>query len=210
MAAIKQQILKILTNRRILATLFIFIGLGLTIFFGLRAIRSYRQIQFIRSQGLDRGAASIEAIRPWMTIRYIGVAYAVPEEYIFAQLDIPFTKRNSQDTLRQLNRVYGSELSARGDDPVIVDKVATAILAYRENPVTTGLRDIRPWMTIRYIANSTGVPEDYLLDRLGLASEADFVVSPLDHLADQVKYQGGLRGLVEDIKEALGHYEEEK
>ncbi len=210
METVKKQAPKILLKRQTLAIALMAIGLCVTIFYGMRAVKSYRQLQFIREQGLDRGVASIEAIRPWMTVRYVSVAYAVPEEYIFAQLDISFNRRNSNDTLGHLNRMYQLGKSAKGDYPVIVDTVANAILDYRENPVVTGLDDIRPWMTIRYIANSTGVSEEYLLEQLGLGAEDDYVARPLDHLADLTDYEGGRRGLIEAIKAALAQYEGEQ
>src|SRR6185503_9041833 len=128
----KEKVIKTLSNRKVLAALFIAIGLAITIFFGLRAIQSYRQLQYIREQGLNRGVASIDAIRGWMTFRYVSVAYAVPEEYIFDQLDIPYTDRNSNDTLGHLNKVYQFERPTKGEEPDIVAKVAQAILAYRE------------------------------------------------------------------------------
>jgi hypothetical protein len=202
------KIATILLNRKVLAALFIVIGLALIFFFGSRAFRAYRELQYIREQGLDRGVASVEAIRGWMPIRYVSVAYAVPEEYIFDYLGIPFTERSSNDTLGHLNRVYRFGDSGPGE-PAIVDRVAEAILAYRENPVATGLDDIRPWMTIRYVANSTGVPEAYLLEQLGLDAGHNHPVMPLHDLADVTRYKGGPRGLIEAIKMALARYEGE-
>jgi hypothetical protein len=145
-----------------------------------------------------------------MTVRYVSVAYAVPAEYIFAQLDIPFNRRNINDTVGHLNKTYEFGKSSEGDRPAIVDMIARAILAYRENPVATGLQDIRPWMTIRYISNSTGVPADYLLERLGIGEGDNYVVRPLDHLADLTKFEGGKKGLIDAIKTVLTTYEEEQ
>jgi hypothetical protein len=207
MAPLRQRLVKIFTNRRVLATIIIVIGVGLIFVFGARSIRSYRHLQYIREQGLDRGQAEVSAIQPWMTIRYVSVAYGVPEEYIFARLDIPFDRRSSNDYLGRLNQVFQLGRSAQGDYPAIIDAVAEAILAYRADPVATGLADIRPWMTLRYIANSTGVPESYLLDQLGLSPANDTVFKPLDRLADEVHYEQGLRGLIEATKAALSRYE---
>ena len=41
----------------------------------------------------------------------------------------------------------------KGEYPEIIDRVAQAITDYRADPVPTGLREIRPWMTLRYIAS---------------------------------------------------------
>ena len=80
-----------------------------------------------------------------MTVRYVSVAYAVPQEYIFAELEIPFNRRNSQDTLGHLTRAYfGRPKSNERRDPILVKQIGEIILAYRENPVVTGLNDIRP------------------------------------------------------------------
>jgi hypothetical protein len=198
------------TSRRFWATLLVVIGLAITIIYGIRSVRSFRQLQYIREQGLDRGVASVEAIQPWMPIRYVSVAYGVPEEYIFAQLDIPFDRRSSNDTLGGLNRRYQLGWSEESNRPAIIDQVAEAIEAYQENPVATGLRDIRPWMTIRYIANSTGVPEAYLLEQLGIESDDNNVFRPLDDLAHHTRYEGGPRGLGDAIKAVLAKYEAEE
>lgn len=197
-----------LFNRYTLAFALVVVGLLLVIVFGRRSLRSYQEFRYIREQGLDRGVASVEAIQPWMTIRYVAVAYAVPEEYLFAELGIPFDRRNSNATLGHLDREYRLSQPAPGEPPGIMELVANAILAYRENPVVTGLDDIRPWMTIRYIANSTGVPEDCLLQQLGIGAEDDHAVRPLDQLAEKIDYPGGPRGLVEAIGRVVRQYEE--
>jgi hypothetical protein len=197
-----------------LALLLIVVGLAITLLFGTRALHAYREIQYIRAEGLDRGDASVTAIRPWMTIRYVAVAYAVPEEYIFAHLAIPYNRRNSNAILGRLNDAYALGTSPNGDYPLVVDRVAQAILAYRADPVATGLREIRPWMTLRYIANSTGVPESYLLEKLGLNAEQaaaiDATVRPLDELGPELHLPGGPEAFFDRIREAIDSYEAEQ
>src|SRR5690606_36746289 len=90
--------------------------------------------------------------------------------------------------------------------PVILKRTQAAILAYRENPVTTGLDDIRPWMTVQYIANSTGVPAEYLFEQLDIPAEGN-AFKPLQMLAREVGFREGPRGLSEAIKSALNQYE---
>ena len=210
MKSFKECAIKILSNRKIVGIALVVIGLVVVVFFGIRAVRSFRTLQYIQEQGLDRGAASVEAIRPWMTIRYVSVAYGVPQEYMFAELEIPFNQRNSDDTLAQLNRAYAWGQSGQGQYPAIIDKVAAAILAYQANPVATGLEDVRPWMTIHYISNSTGAPEAYLLEQLGLSADDNNVYKPIYELADSVGYEGGRRALVDALKTALQQYEAEQ
>jgi hypothetical protein len=190
-----------------LAAVLIVLGLVLVILYGARSLRSFREFQYIRAQGLDRGVANVDAIQPWMPIRYVAVAYAVPEEYIFAQLGIPYDRRNSNATLGRLNHEYGLGESPGEGQPLIVARVAEAIAAYQADPVVTGLDDVRPWMTIRYIANSTGAPEEYLLEQIGVGPEGDHAVMPLDRLAEVIRFQGGPRGLADAIQAALRRYE---
>jgi len=197
--------IKSLTKLHILAIILVVVGLGLVTFFGIRSYRSFRAMQYIREQGLDAGTADVDAIRPWMTIRFIAVAYAVPQEYIFAELDIPFDQRDSNDTLSHLNQKYDFGRPTEPQQPPILDKVREAILAYRANPVATGLReDVRPWMSIRYIANSTGIPEEYIFEQIGLPAAGN-ESKPLDRLDHEFKF-GGRREIVEAVKEAVAQY----
>src|SRR6187551_3575720 len=128
---------------RLLLTLgMIAIGLVIAGFFGVRTIRSARQLEYIRQQGLDRGSASVDAIRPWMTVRFIAVAYAVPEEYIYSALEIPFDRRRPDNSLGEINREFQMGNSPIDNELIIIDKAKAAITAYRTNPVATGLRDV--------------------------------------------------------------------
>jgi hypothetical protein len=192
--------------RLVLSIAAVALGLAIVGFYGMRAVRSFRELQYIRQQGLDRGTASVDAIRPWMTIRFIAVAYAVPEEYLYSALGIPFDRRNAHQSLGELNRIYHLGHSPIDNELAIVGKAQSAIADYRANPVATGLRDVRPWMSIRYIANSTGVPADYIAARAGvpLAGNQD---KPLDLLSDEQRFRGGPRALVEAIVQALAAYE---
>src|SRR5438477_8982141 len=118
-------------TRLLLPIMVIIIGLAIAGFFGVRSVRSFRELQYIHQQGLDRGTASVDAIRPWMTIRFIAVAYAVPEEYLYSALAIPFDRRNADQSLGELNRIYEFGLVPNSTELVIVDKARTAITEYR-------------------------------------------------------------------------------
>src|SRR5689334_4049804 len=93
-----QPILQRPKTRLLLAIAVIVIDLAIAAFFGIRSVRSFRELQYIQQQGLDRGTAGVDAIRPWMTIRFIAVAYAVPEEYLYSALQIPFERRNADQS----------------------------------------------------------------------------------------------------------------
>ena len=202
--------IKSLSLVQILAIFLVVFGLGLVIVFGLRSLQSFRMLQYAQEQGFYEGEPDPTAIRPWMTVRYIAVAYTVPQEYLFATLDIPFDRRNSNENLAHLNREFGFGRSSRGEYPAIMDKVVDAIEQYRANPVTTGLEgDVRPWMSIQYIANSTGVPPEFIFEQIGLLQN-DTAFLPLEQLADKTKFPGGLRSLVEAVQQALTQYQPEE
>jgi len=193
-------------NARLLLTVAVIaIGLAIAAFFAIRSARSFRELRYMHEQGLDRGAASVDAVRPWMTIRFIAVAYAVPEEYLYSALAIPFDRRNADQSLGELNKGYNLGLSPNSAELVIVDRARAAITAYRANPVVTGLRDVRPWMSVRYIANSSGVPEAFIFAQLGLPKDGN-ESKPIVLLSEEQHYQGGPRALVEAVQSALQSY----
>ncbi len=194
---------------RFLPAALIVIGLVVTVLFSLRSIRSFRQLQYIQQEGLDRGTASVDAIQPWMTIRFIAVAYAVPEEYLYSALDVAFDRRNADRPIGHIQPVLPTPSSGPPPTPVpdfgavIVERAKAAVLAYQADPVATGLRDIRPWMSLRYISNSGGIPLGEIFTKTGLSSTLD-PDKPLEMLAAEEEYPGGPRGLVEAVAEALG------
>lgn len=191
-----------LDKRQLLLMVVIVLGLAIAAFFGVRSVQSFRQFEYIRQQGLDRGTANVTAIRPWMTIRFIAVAYAVPEEYLYSALQIPFDRRNGDQSLGELNRTYQLGQTPNSTELAIIDQARNAILEYRKNPVATGLRDLRPWMSIRYIANSTGVPESDLFATIGIPA-ADNQNKPIDLLSEQQHYRGGPRALIDAVQNAI-------
>ena len=173
-------------------------GLALVIFFGARSVRSLREVLYLREQGFYDGTADVSAIRSWMTIRYISLAYAVPEEYVWEQLGLPPAK-DPDTTLMALNRQYNFGRPTEGGRAPIEGLVQAIILEYRQNPVATGLDRIRPWMNMQYIANSTGVPVEELFAAVNIPAEDNAFV-PLDTLAREVDYAGGLRQLIETLE----------
>ena len=183
------------------------LGIAIAVFFGIRTVRSARQLQYVRQQGLDRGTASVDAVRPWMTIRFIAVAYAVPEEYIYSALDIPFDRRNADQSLGELNRQYQLGNSPTDNELIIVEKARAAITAYRQNPVATGLHDVRPWMSIRYIANGSGVPAEAIFEAIGIPADGN-EYKPLDLLSKEQHYPGGPRALVDAVAQALAQHKD--
>ena len=188
--------------RLLLTIAVIAIGLAIAGFFGARSVQSFRQLQYIRQQGLDRGSASVDAIRPWMTVRFVAVAYAVPEEYLFSALAVPYNQRDANSSLRDIERKYALDPSQTDTVSQAAETLKAAIAEYRANPVVTGLHDVRPWMSIRYIANSTGVPASFIFAQLGIPAEGN-QDKPLDLLSEEQHYKGGPRAFAQAVQRAL-------
>lgn len=114
---------------RILLIGLVVLGLFLTLFFGVRAVRSYLRIW---QTGLQPGVTDVEAIRGWMTIPYIARAYGVPEEVIFERLDIP-PENNRARSLAELNRQY-----APGQRGLVLKTAKQAVKAYLDEHAAPG------------------------------------------------------------------------
>lgn len=70
-------------KQRMLGTVLLVLGLGLTLFFGLRAYRDYQRFH-------NRPAPTdVETIQGWMTLPYIARSYQVPLEVLLQELNIP-------------------------------------------------------------------------------------------------------------------------
>lgn len=193
-------------------------GLVLSLYYGNRTLRSYRQVRFIQERGFDSGDADLDAIRPWMTIHFVASAYAVPKEFIFAELGVEAEKHRRDIDLKHLNEELRLGRSSVGPYPALIDRLREIILAYRDDPVVTGLRELRGWMTLEYIANGTGVPAATIINELDLeelaekrsadeGSEVDVsVYRPLSRLAGDLRYPGGPRALEESIQSVLDNH----
>ena len=100
----------------------ILIGFGLTAFYGVRVLRSYRQLH---RMPLQPGVTDVNLVRTWMTIPYIARAYRVPEDVLWQGLGIP-REGNRYKSLRILDRVY-----ANGQPSVILNRVKDLIHQYQ-------------------------------------------------------------------------------
>ncbi len=176
-------------------------GLGLVIIFGMRSVRSFREVLYLQQEGLNDGTADISAMRGWMTVRYISLAYAVPESYMWEQLGLP-PARDPHTTLDELNRQYNFGRPTEGQPPPILNLIGQVILDYQANPVAPGLDRLAPWMNMQYIANSTGIPVEELFAAVGI-DPTDNAFVPLDTLAQENNYRGGTRQLMEDVQTVL-------
>ena len=206
-----------LSRRHVLTVALILLGVGLSAYYGNRTVESYQHLRFIQEQGFDSGDANLDAIRPWMTVHFVAAAYAVPKEYIYAELGIDAERHRRDIDLRRLNDELHLGRSSLGAYPAVIDRLREIIRAYRADPIVTGLSDLRGWMTLEYIANSTGVPAATIVDELGLNERARelsaedgldrkievSVYRPLSELARDLRYPRGPRGLGEDIQAVI-------
>ena len=81
-------------------------------------------------------------------------------------------------------------------EPALLGTLRAAIISYRANPIVTGLleRHVENWMTPQYIANSTGIPVETLLQSANLPLDGN-AHKPLGFLADETNYPGGSQAL---------------
>ncbi len=200
---------KLLKSRiflQFMALALIVFGLIFVFHFGAGLLRAYRSIEFARQHNFQKGNLDVDLLRPWMSIRTIAVAYAVPQPYLFDEIGIPMNPVNSELPVGRLNHKLG--LGMKEGQPALLDVVGQAILKYRQNPVPTGLmeRGVRSWMSIQYISNSTGVPAEYIFKQIGIPMEGHAFM-PLERLLDEVEYEPGLRALVAQIQQIVDTYE---
>jgi hypothetical protein len=97
-------------------------GLGLVLFFGVRAYRDYRRLE---ERGLSPGVTDVEAIRGWMTMPYIARAYGVPQEALFESLGVP-EAGNEKLSIKQLANKYDR------DPAEIREAVQEVVLSYQQ------------------------------------------------------------------------------
>src|SRR5688500_14800149 len=96
---------------RTLVFVLIFIGGVIVGFFGLRAVRTFREFGGHRPPPPPAAAdtqqieADVNLIREWMTIPFISKTYHVPANVLFDALGIPANK-NREKSLKRLNKEY--------------------------------------------------------------------------------------------------------
>lgn len=97
--------------RAITAALLLF-GVLLTLWFGMRTLRSFRHVRERGFRPPPMATADVTTLRGWMTIPYVAVAYGVPEEFLFRALDIP-AETNRNASIVDLNRRYRTGLEGQ-------------------------------------------------------------------------------------------------
>lgn len=162
----------------------------------------YQEARYATENDFASGNVSPELLRPWMSIRYVAVAYAVPQQYLFDAANIKPRKETSMVSIQRLNQKMG--LGQVDGEPALLKTVRAAIVAYRTHPVATGLleKHVEGWMTAQYVANSTGIPAEDILAAANIPAN-DNIHKPFDFLSDEMGYPGGPKALVKAVQEFI-------
>lgn len=183
----------------------IIVGLALAVVFGTRLFRPHGGRGFgppPPPRAAEARNPDARQIRPWMNIRFIAVSFAVPQEYLFVAAGIPMNEKNSKTPIDRLNAEY--KFGTVDGELMLIVKLRKAVEEYKANPVPTGLTEdgVRGWMSIQYIANSTGIPAGEICQQLGIAVQGNTDL-PLEMLAEKVKYAGGPKALVSAVQKIV-------
>lgn len=194
--------IKSISKIQVLAVILILVGLGVMISKGLGMVNFYKEVQYAKVNNFKAGNISPDLLRPWMTIRYVSVAYAVPQKYLFDAANIKPQKENSMIGINRLNTQM--QLGGSNGHPVLMDTIREAIIKYKANPVVTGLieKQVTDWMSVQYIANSTGIPAEIIFQELGIQIDGNAYL-PLGALSDAENYQGGPPALVAALQKIV-------
>ncbi|MCX6067541.1 MAG: hypothetical protein NT121_17590 [Chloroflexi bacterium] len=195
--------IKSISKVQILAVILIVVGVAIMIPKAKGMFDFYKEVRYASENNFAAGNPSPDLLRPWMSIRYIAVAYGVPQEYLFTAAKIQPKKENSMIGINRLNKQMGLP---QGEDkrPVLLSTLRDAILTYRANPVATGLieQQVTDWMTIQYVSNCTGIPQETLFQEIGIPMDGN-AFKPLGFLGNEVQYSGGPKALVEAVQKVV-------
>jgi hypothetical protein len=195
--------IKSLSRVQLLAIVLVLAGIGIMASRAIGMFDFYKEVNYARQNNFAAGNLSTDLLRPWMTIRYVSVGYAIPQQYLFNVVGVPTRKESSMISLSRLNSQMKLGKTEDGR-PAILEVIARAITEYRQHPVVTGLieREVQDWMTLQYIANSTGLPVETFFTELGIPAN-DNAYKPLGFLADELNYSGGPKALIQDVQKVV-------
>lgn len=94
-----------MTRKQLAAVALILISIVLIAFFGTRALHAFRRFKGHHPPPPGRVETDVELIRDWMTVPFISRMYHVPDERIFAALNIP-PQPNRDKSLKLINKDY--------------------------------------------------------------------------------------------------------
>lgn len=197
-----KKIYNFLTPIQWLAIALIIIGVAIMIPKANGMLDFYKESRYAAENDFAAGNLSPDLIRPWMSLSYIAAAYAVPQQYLYDATNINPKKETSMMGINRLNQRMN--LGSIDGQPALLKTIRAAILAYRENPVATGLleREVEDWMTMQYIANSTGVPVETYFIAVNIPAAGN-AYKPLGFLSDEMKYSGGKKALIAEVQKIV-------
>jgi len=197
------QKLRSLSKIQLLAILIIGVGIMLMAVRVSGMLSFFREVGYAQRNNFLAGNPSPDLLRPWMSLRYVAQAYAVPQKYLYDAAGIEPRPETSMVAIHRLNQHM--RLGVENGQPKLLAIVRQAIRDYNANPVATGLLEqhVEGWMTVQYIANSTGVPAERYLEALDIPASGNHRYLTLDLLADELGYAGGPRKLSQDLQAAV-------
>lgn len=153
------------------AVFIVILGVGLILFFGLRALHAIRRMPPIPPHPPEPIEAE-DGIRPWMNLKYVAKVYGVPPEYLVAYLTLEKTPEKAHRSLEELNADLNLGMSENGD-PLILVRLEQAILEFHAYPNFREKHEVYPTMSLHFVATQTNIPEAFLFEKLGLAREGN-------------------------------------
>ena len=194
--------IKSISKIQLLAIVLIIAGVGIMVSKVLGLFSFFKEVRYSQVNNFKAGNLSPDLLRPWMTIQYVSISFAVPQKYILDAVKIQPKKENSMIALNRLNKQMN--LGTTNSKPDVLGLVADAIIQYRKNPVATGLIEghVTDVMSIQYIANSIGIPSQTIFADLGIPMDGNAYL-PLGVLSDTVKYSGGPKSLTAAVQKIV-------
>lgn len=202
-----KNLFKKLTRMQWLAIALIILGAAIMFPRARGMLDFYKEARYAAENDFASGDVSPDLLRPWMSIRYVAVAYAVPQQYLFDAANIKPRKETSMVSIQRLNQKMG--LGQVDGEPALLKTVHGAIAAYRADPVATGLLEkrVEGWMTAQYVANSTGIAVDAILAAANIPANGN-IHKPFDFLSEELNYPGGPKALVKAVQDFLEQEEQ--
>ena len=202
-----KNLFKKLTRMQWLAIALIILGAAIMFPRARGMLDFYKEARYAAENDFASGDVSPDLLRPWMSIRYVAVAYAVPQQYLFDAANIKPRKETSMVSIQRLNQKMG--LGQVDGEPALLKTVRAAIAAYRADPVATGLLEkrVEGWMTAQYVANSTGIAVDAILAAANILANGN-IHKPFDFLSEELNYPGGPKALVKAVQDFLEQEEQ--
>jgi hypothetical protein len=107
---------KMMKKNHVAGFALIILGVAITLFFGMGALRAFRHMDGrgpFNEKPPAANQADVTLIRDWMTVPYVAKMYDVPQNAIFKNLEIPEDSKNKKLSLEQLNDKYYPDQEGR-------------------------------------------------------------------------------------------------